>query len=110
MRVEGAEALFQGPTLVLLGKDPAAVSKAAIKFHKKTDKGAPTGGWVEGRVVGAEDVKKLSALPSREVLLGQVASVVAAPLAGFARVLNANICNLAYALEAVRGKKEKEAA
>ena len=51
----------------------------------------------------------LANLPSREVLLAQLLSVLNMPLTNLANVLSAPTRNLVYALEAVRKQKAGEA-
>ncbi len=67
------------------------------------------GGILEGKVIGFDEVKALADLPPREILLGQVASVFQAPIAGLVNVLQGPIRKLGYALEEVRKLKEQEA-
>ena len=55
-------------------------------------------------------VKALADLPSRELLLGQVARGMQAPIAGFVNVLHGTIRNFVYVLEAVRKQKEEASA
>lgn len=106
--IKNPEKLFSGATLAIVGSDAVAIAKAASTFYKKHEKGALCGGIVEGDVLNAAQVEVLSKLPSREALLGQLASVLAAPLRGIACVLNANLQGLVSALDAVRSKKEQE--
>lgn len=108
--VEGAEAILKGPVLALFGNDPVAMSKVAADFSKKNKKGKPLGAVVDGAIVSSEDVMALSKLPSRDALVGMFVNVVAAPLRGLVTVLNGNIRGLAIALNAVKEKKEQEAA
>jgi len=77
---------------------------------KKFKKGEILGGVVDGAVVSADEVKALSKLPSKDALVGMFVNVVAAPLRGLVTVLNGNIRGLALALNAVKEKKEQEAA
>ena len=58
-----------------------------------------------GKVLSREDVMTLAKLPSREVLTAQVVGTIAAPLSGFVRVLNGNITQFMYALNAIQDKK-----
>ena len=44
------------------------------------------GGILEGKVIGFDEVNALADLPPREILLGQVASVFQAPIAGLVNV------------------------
>ncbi|MBF0243850.1 MAG: 50S ribosomal protein L10 [Planctomycetes bacterium] len=110
MGVEGHDAVLTGPVLAIMGDDPVALAAAAVKYHKKRKKGEPVGGLYEGKIVTAEDVVKLSTLPSREQLIAQVLSIMVSPLRGLVTVLGGNIRGLAVALNAIKEKKEKEAA
>jgi len=53
-------------------------------------------------------VKSLAQLPTKEVLLGQVAGMLQAPMRGLVTVLSGPLRNLAYATEAVRKQKAGE--
>lgn len=109
--VEGAEAMLQGPVLAVMGEDPVSVAKVAADFAKANkDKGEILGGVIENKVVSADDVKALSKLPSKEVLVGMFVNVVAAPLRGLVTVLNGNIRGLAQVMAAIKDKKEQETA
>jgi large subunit ribosomal protein L10 len=63
------------------------------------------GGLIRGRRIDAEAVTALAALPGREVLLGQLAGGIAAPLTGFASLLSAPLRNLGYALQQLAERK-----
>jgi len=109
--VAGLSALFEGPTAVAISvTDPVAASKAVTQWAK----GRPTftikGGAVEGRVVTASDIASLADLPNRQVLLGRLAGVMQAPIAGLARVLAASLSGFANVLDRVRERKETGAA
>ena len=72
----------------------------------KSEAVAIKAGVLDGKVIDPKAVKALADLPSKEQLLGMVASALLAPITGLACALNGNIQNLAYALEAVRKQKE----
>ena len=61
---------------------------------------------LEGQALSVDEIVAISKLPSRDVLYGQLVGVVAAPLTGLARGLNALIGGLAIALAGVQEKKE----
>ena len=108
--IEGAEEYFQGPTAVAYGlEDAVAPAQVLSKFIKEYKKMEIKGGILEGKVIGFDEVKALADLPPREILLGQVASVFQAPIAGLVNVLQGPIRKLGYALEEVRKLKEQEA-
>jgi large subunit ribosomal protein L10 len=98
---------LEGPTgIAISAADPVAASKAVSAWAKGREKLSAKGGVVEGRVVGPREIAELADLPPREVLLGRMAGVLQAPLAGLVQVLSASLRGLANALDQVRQKKE----
>lgn len=83
------EELLNGTSLVtFIYDDIAPAAKAMVDFAaSKSDFVQIKGGMVGGRFATAEQVKGLTALPSREVLLGQVVGGIQAPISGFVNVL-----------------------
>lgn len=63
------------------------------------------GGFIEGKIIGAEELKQLALLPGKKELRGQLVGVIAAPMSGFVGVLNGNIVGLINVLKAVSEKK-----
>ena len=106
---EACADFMKGPALALIGNDPVSLAKAAADFEKKTKKGAALGGLVDGNVIAAADVKALSKLPSKEVLVGMFVNIVAAPLRGLVTVLSGNQRGLVQVLNAIKEQKEKVA-
>ena len=97
---------FKGPMAIAFGQDEAQTCKIIADFAKANESLEIIGGLDEsGKVLTAEDVLALAKLPSREVLVAQVVGTIAAPLSGFVRVLNGNITQLLYALNAIQDKK-----
>ena len=86
--------------------DQAAPAKILAKFGKENETFKILGGLLGSRVMSEKDVIALARLPSREALLGQVASVLSAPMRGLASALQGNIRNLAFVLGQVRDKKQ----
>ena len=108
--IEGVDEYFQGPTAVAFGlNDAVAPAQVLSKFAKDHKNLEIKGGVLEGKVIGLAEIKALADLPSREVLLAQVASVFQAPIAGLVNVLQGTIRKLGYALEEVRKLKEAQA-
>ena len=110
----GAEALMellQGPTaLTFVRGDAAAAAKAVADFTRVTQLLAFKGGLMDGAALSSGDVAAISRLPSREVLYGQLVGLIANPLSGLARTLNALIGGLAVGLGGVLAKKESDPA
>lgn len=105
----GREALLpylDGPTgLVWVNGDAATAAKALHRYSTEHDALQIKGGLLEGADISAEAIGRLAALPSREVLLAQLAGGVAAPLRGLAGGMNNLISGLARTLAAVQEQK-----
>ena len=56
---------------------------------------------MESETIDANRVEQIADLPSREQLIGMLASALNGPLNSFARVLNAPVQNLASTLEQI---------
>ncbi len=98
-----------GPTAFAFSyTDPVVPAKLLADFAKDHKKMELKGGILEGKVISLDMVKQLASLPSREVLLGQTAGVLQAPLRGLVTVLSGPMRNLANVLEAVRKQKAGE--
>jgi large subunit ribosomal protein L10 len=91
--------LLQGPTaLTFVRGDTAAAAKAISTFNKEHDVLTYKGGFMDTTALDAESFKAIALLPSREVLIGQFAGIVASPITGVVRGLNALIQGLASQL------------
>ncbi len=106
----GADALkplLEGPTaLTFVRGDAALAAKAIATFNRETQLLSFKGGLLDGDPLDAEQIIAISRLPAREVLYGQLVGVVASPITGLARGLNALLSGVAIALGAVRDKME----
>jgi large subunit ribosomal protein L10 len=104
--IDGLDQFLSGPTALAFGIDdvvaPAKILADFAKDHKKLEL---KGGVLEGKVIDLDAVKQLANLPSREVLLGQLAGMLQAPMRGLVTVLSGPLRNLTYAVEAVRKQK-----
>ena len=100
---------FKGPSAVALSyDDPIAPAKVLIKFSKDHKKLNIKTGVMNGKVIDLDAIRAISALPPREVLLGQFLSVINSVPAGFVQVLSAIPMQFLNLLQAI--KKQKEAA
>mgnify|MGYP005992694001 CR=1 FL=1 len=107
--IDIADDMLTGPTAIAFVNggadgvpgDAAAVAKALKDFAKGNDKLVLKGGVLDGALVSADDIKALAELPSREVLLSQIAGLLQAPLAEFANLLDAVPREFSYALQAL---------
>jgi large subunit ribosomal protein L10 len=99
---------FTGPTGVVIGRDDAvAAAKAVTDFAREFgDRPTVKVGIVERKEVTPDQVKQLAELPSREVLLAQIAGGLQAPMARLAGGMSQLIAGLARAVDALRQQKE----
>jgi large subunit ribosomal protein L10 len=95
-------------------KDPISLAKkineiiSYFKKEKNIKEDVPeiAFGILNGKLISAEEVKKLASLPSKEVLLAQLLGTMKAPITNFAVVLKNVLNKLVWALNAVKEKKE----
>jgi large subunit ribosomal protein L10 len=104
----GAESLKEflvGPTaftfVVADGGDVALAAKALATFRRETDLLTFKGGVMNGDPLSAEQLEALSRLPARDVLHGQLVGMIASPITGLVRTLNALISGLAIQLQQI---------
>lgn len=96
-----------GGTALISGKgDPAAAAKVIVEFGKANDKLAPKGGYFEGALLQAGDVKAIADLPSREVLYAMLLGVLQAPARDLVSLLNAKAATILNVLNAYKEKLE----
>ena len=102
---EALKALLVGPTaLAFVRGDAAAAAKAIADYARRTDLLPFKGGLMRGEGLDPEQIRAIARLPSREVLYAQLVGVVAHPISGLARTLNALISGLAIALGQIQEK------
>jgi large subunit ribosomal protein L10 len=86
---EVASESMVGPLIYGFSEDAVAAAKVLSDFAKGNDKLVVKGGAYAGRVLSAEGVKSLAAIPSKEVLLSQLLGLMQSPVSRMARVLAA---------------------
>jgi large subunit ribosomal protein L10 len=94
--------LLDGPTAIAFvgDGDMVAVAKALSDSAKQTKILALKGGILEGKPMTAEEIQRLAALPSGDVLRGQVLGAIVAPLTAIAGLVNVPLQNLHGLLDA----------
>lgn len=85
--------------------DAAEISKILVKFSKECKGFAVQGGLLEGAFLPKEDVTRLSDLPSREVLIAKLLSLMQSPATKLAYILNAKSRDLLSILKQYSEKK-----
>ena len=106
--LEELSSVLEGTTsLAISAEDPVAPARIINDFAKKMngEKFTIKAGFVDGKVIGVDEVKALADLPSKEVLLSMLLSAMQGPVRGLAVSLDATISGLARALQAVADQK-----
>jgi large subunit ribosomal protein L10 len=102
---ESLKELLEGPTAFTFvaaeGGDVALAAKALAQFRRETDLLDFKGGVMGGEAITAEQIAALSRLPARDVLHAQLVAMVASPITGLVRGLNALIAGLAIQLQQI---------
>jgi len=86
-------------------EDPVVPMKTTYTFAKSNEDLKILGGYFEDSMQDTESIVAIASLPSREELLAKLVGTLAAPMSGFATVLQGNIKGLVVALNAIRDKK-----
>ena len=86
---EVASESMVGPLIYGFSEDAVAAAKVIADFAKGNDKLVIKGGAYAGKALDADAVKALAAIPSREVLIAQVAGLLKSPIQRMAGVLAA---------------------
>jgi len=98
--IEELGELLEGPSAVALGpEDEALLAKTFLDAIRPYKTVTVRGAVIRGRRIDAETVTRLAALPSREILLAQLAGAMASPMSTMAGLLNAPLRNLASGLQ-----------
>lgn len=98
--------LEKNTAIAVAPEDPVAVAKIICDFAKENKELKVKVGVLDGKVIGADEIKALAALPPKEVLVAKLLGSMNAPISGFVNVLQGTIRNVVYALDAVRKQKE----
>lgn len=94
------DTLIDGPVALIYSNEVDSIStaKRLIGWFNKNKLPEIKGGYVEGNTVTLNDIKKLSQIPPREILLTQLAIALNSPTTRLAVALNEVIARLARAL------------
>ena len=85
--------------------DPVLSSKILVEFAKENENFKIQTGFMNGQVMGADQIKTLASLPSREVLLARALGGMQAPLSRFVGVLSGTLRKMVTVLDAIAKKK-----
>ena len=100
------DAVLEGPSAFVFCKgDAAAAAKVLTEYAKANKKLEIKGGMMENTFVDASQVAAIAALPSKEQLLGQIASAINGVARGLATTISGVPRGLAQAIKQVSEQK-----
>lgn len=103
--VVGFDDLLVGPTAIAFIKgDALDAAKGIDTFAKENPMLVIKGGMMDGKILSADDIKKLAKLESREVLLSRIAGAANATLAKAAALFQAPLSQAARTIAALEVK------
>jgi len=108
--VELSDELLTGPTAIaFITGDPVVAAKGLRDFAKANTPLVIKGGFLDGKSLSADEIKKLADLESREVLLAKLAGGMKAGIQNAASLFNAPLSQAARVLGALQAKLPAEA-
>ena len=88
--LEELTSVLEGTTAIALSnEDYTAAARILNKYAESHESFNIKGGFLDGKVVDIATIKALADLPTKEVLLATVCSAFQAPIAAFARAVQA---------------------
>ena len=88
--LEGLGEVLGGTTAIAISaEDHVAAARILGKFAESHDNFTIKSGFLDGKIIDLDTITSLSKLPSREILLATVCNAFNAPIAAFARALQA---------------------
>lgn len=88
--LDGMEEFLNGTTAIATSaEDHVAAARILCKFADAHKTFAVKSGFLDGKVIDLDTIQSLAKLPSREILLATVCNAFNAPIASFARAVQA---------------------
>jgi large subunit ribosomal protein L10 len=108
--IEGFDEFLVGPSaLAFVAGDVVAAAKGLKTFAKENPALVIKGGYMDGKLLTAEEVSKLADLESREVLLARMAGAMNGSLQQAVSLFAAPLSQAARTIDALRAKIEASA-
>lgn len=102
--------ILNGPTsLAISMTDEVAPAKVIADFAKENEQLEIKAGFLDGKVLALDEVKKLAATPNRETLIAKMLGSLNAPISNLARTLQALVDNGVEPADIKVEKAEQEA-
>jgi large subunit ribosomal protein L10 len=97
---------FDGPIAIATSEsDSIAPARVLAEFRKTAQKPVFKAGYVEGRLFGPEEIRRIAVLPSREGLLAQVIGAVQAPMGQIVMTLEGVLRNVISVIDQAAKQK-----
>ena len=105
---EGIKDVLSGPTGVVIIKGDVVAPIKALTDHLRNTRSVATinGAYISGRFLKADELDKVAALPSREVLIAQALGLLNAPAQQIVNVMSAHLRSIVTVLQ--RRKEQME--
>ena len=88
--LEGMKEVLEGTTAIALSnEDYTAAARILCNFADKHDNFKVKSGFLDGKVVDVATIESLAKLPTKDVLMATVLGAFQAPIAAFARAIQA---------------------
>jgi large subunit ribosomal protein L10 len=101
--LEDLQEYVDGPTAIaFIQGDPVAAAKALVEQARRLPALEIRGGFAEGRILGAEDIRALARLESREAMLAKLAGLAKMQLSRTAWMLQALQSKFVSLMEALK--------
>lgn len=100
-----SESLSGSSGVALSNGDPVASSKALMDFAKENEVFKVKAGYMNGEMIGADKIKILAELPSREVLIAKALGGMKAPIQGLVGTLSGTLRKVVTVIDAIAKKK-----
>ncbi|NLO05758.1 MAG: 50S ribosomal protein L10 [candidate division WS1 bacterium] len=108
---ESLAEMLAGPNAITYcGDDPVEPLKVLATFAESHDQPPVKAGVVDGEILSAEQIDKLSKVPPLDELRATVVGGIASPVTGFVYTLSGLVSDLVFTLQAVADKRGEAAA
>jgi large subunit ribosomal protein L10 len=101
---ESMMALFSGQTALIYSEDQVAAAKVAVEFAKDNQKLTILGGSMGATSLDASAVLQVSKMPSKDELIGTIASMLTAQGSSLVGALNSPATDIASILSTIEEK------
>ena len=102
---EALSPLLTGPNAIAFGGEEGATAKAVLDATRPYKQVRITGAVLGTRAIDGDGVVRLASLPTRQVLLAQVAGAIAAPMAATAGLFDAPLRDIAGLVGALADRR-----